>query len=67
MIRMENYKYTKRLYEKDEFYDLEKDPKELKNEIDNPKYQKIINECRLKIMEHLLATGDYIPQRKDKY
>ena len=39
MIRMKNYKYVYRLYEKDEFYNLENDPLELCNEIDNPQYQ----------------------------
>lgn len=66
MARMENYKYVKRLYEKDEFYNLELDPHELSNEIDNPIYGEVIGEIQLKMLEHLIATGDYIPQRRDK-
>ena len=65
MVRMGNYKYIKRLYESDEFYNLSSDPAELCNEIDNSKYGDIINQCRLEIMEHLIKTGDYIPRRKD--
>lgn len=66
MIRMGDYKYVRRLYEKDEFYNLHLDPGELKNEIDNPKYEFIISSMKLEMLNHLIATGDYIPQRRDK-
>ena len=34
MCRNKNFKYIKRAYEKDEFYDLKQDPGEIKNLID---------------------------------
>ncbi|OCK50273.1 hypothetical protein BA768_20480 [Chryseobacterium sp. CBo1] len=32
-------------------YNLKKDPKELSNQIDNPKYQKIIGELKKQLVE----------------
>lgn len=66
MVRMGNHKYVKRLYELDEFYDLEVDPHELHNAIDDPKYANRIRECQMRILDHLISTGDYIPQRRDR-
>lgn len=40
----ENYKLAINLLDKDEFYDLKKDPDEMVNEIDNPEYLEIIRE-----------------------
>ncbi len=37
-----NYKYVFNGFDYDEFYDLNKDPHELANEIDNPNYKEII-------------------------
>lgn len=66
MVRSGNYKYVKRLYEKDELYNLEADPEELNNVIENPEYESLIKEFQLKILDHLIRTGDYVPQRKDR-
>ena len=65
MIRMKNYKYVYRLYEKDEFYNLENDPLELCNEIDNPQYQSIIIEMKMRMLTWFVETGDIVPNRKD--
>lgn len=65
MIRMGNLKYVYRLYEKDEFYDLSKDPQELVNEIDNPIYKQNINDMKLRILQFMVETGDIVPDRKD--
>lgn len=66
MIRMGNQKYTYRLYESDEFYDLDVDPLELNNAIDDPKYAQIIQTMKERLLKLLVETGDYVPNRRDK-
>ena len=66
MIRMGDYKYTMRLYEKDEFYDLKKDPMELHNMIDEKCYQDQIQKMKLQLLTWYMQTTDYVPNRKDK-
>lgn len=65
MIRMGNYKYTMRLYERDEFYDLSLDPMEIENRIDDPSYADAIQRMRMQLLETFMATGDYVPNGKD--
>ena len=66
MIRMGNLKYTMRLYELDELYDLEKDPYELNNIINDPAYAKVVNDMKLRMLQFYMETGDWVPNRKDK-
>ena len=54
----ENYKLAINLLDRDEFYDLEKDPDEMVNEIDNPEYLEIIREYHRKLVTHMNATRD---------
>lgn len=65
MIRMGNYKYTKRLYETDEFYDLEKDPFELHNAIFDEEYQDIITKMKYRMLDYFMETGDFVPNKRD--
>lgn len=65
MCRDSRYKYIKRLYEEDEFYDLKTDPKELRNLIDDPLYQEAILKSKEKLLTHLLDTADVVPLQKD--
>lgn len=65
MCRMGNMKYTMRLYEKDELYDLDVDPFELQNEIDNPKYKDIIKKFKERILYYYMETADFVPMGKD--
>ncbi len=65
MIRMNQYKYVMRLYEQDEFYDLENDPMELVNRIDEPQYQSQIQTMRMRLLQFYMETGDVVPNRKD--
>lgn len=65
MCRMGNIKYTMRLYEKDELYDLNQDPLELHNQIDNPKYRDIILKFKERILYYYMETGDFVPQGRD--
>jgi hypothetical protein len=66
MCRMGNIKYTMRLYEKDELYDLDKDPLELINQIDNPDYQDIVLKFKERILYYYMETADFVPQGKDQ-
>lgn len=65
MIRMKNMKYVYRLYELDELYDLENDPMELHNLIHEAKYQDLIKQMKLRLLDFMIETGDIVPDRKD--
>ena len=65
MCRMNNLKYTLRLYETDELYDLDADPLELSNEIDNPIYKEEIAKFKEEILKFYMSTGDFVPMGRD--
>lgn len=65
MIRSERYKYIRRLYETDEFYDLEKDPNELNNSINDPEYKGEIAKMQLEMLEWYQKTCDVVPFKAD--
>ena len=65
MMRMGNLKYTMREYERDELYDLDRDPDEQINEIDNPEYKEKLMEMKDYMLRWYQATADYVPDRKD--
>ena len=65
MIRMGNLKYTQRLYERDELYDLSKDPDEMCNVIDDPAYAQDVLKMKLRMLEWYQETADFVPNRKD--
>lgn len=66
MIRMGNLKYVKRLYEKDELYDLDKDPQELYNVIDDEAYLYDVLKMKDRMLTFYQETGDIVPNRRDK-
>lgn len=57
-IRNRRFKYIWNLTDIDEFYDLEKDPGELINEIDNIEYAEIIAEMKPKLFDELTRLND---------
>ncbi|MHA1805015.1 MAG: sulfatase family protein [Promethearchaeota archaeon] len=61
-------KFMKKLHQKprprEEFYDLEKDPNEMDNQITDPDYQDIIQELKGKLREWMEKTSDPILQGK---
>lgn len=65
MIRMGDLKFIQRLYERDELYDLKKDPDEMVNEIDNPEYADAILRMKMRMLEWYQETADFVPNRKD--
>jgi len=66
MCRTHDYKYVRRLYETDELYDLQKDPMELTNRIDDPDYADILAEMRDRLLTWYQATCDVVPHKTDK-
>lgn len=66
MIRMGNMKYTMRLYEKDELYNLENDPFELNNLIDDDRYRDVCRDMKERLLYHYMETADFVPNRRDK-
>lgn len=65
MIRMGNLKYTMRLYERDTLYDLDLDPHEQVNRIDDPAYAEKVAEMRERLLTWYQETADWVPNRKD--
>lgn len=65
MITDGTYKYVRRIYEEDEFYDLVKDPQEKVNVIDKDEYKLKISEMQLKMLEWYQGTCDIVPYDYD--
>jgi arylsulfatase A-like enzyme len=66
MCRTHEYKYVRRLYEKDELYDLRADPRELVNRVDDPALAGVLVRLRERLLDHLLETGDVVPFQADQ-
>lgn len=66
MCRTKDYKYVKRLYEKDELYDMTSDSQELINQIDNKKYAHILLNLKERLCDFYLETSDIVPHKTDK-
>ncbi len=66
MCRTRDWKYVRRLGESDELYDLQNDPQELDNRINDP----ALSEVRAQLVERMLLwfleTGDVVPFQIDK-
>ncbi len=60
MIRTERYKYVYNPPGVDELYDLERDPHELQNVIDNPQYAETKLRLRQQLAEWMTDTDDMI-------
>jgi arylsulfatase A-like enzyme len=66
MCRTPSHKYVRRLYEKDELYDLEKDPQELHNRIDDPSFERIRFELKERMTDWYMETCDVVPYDPDR-
>jgi len=66
MCRTKEYKYIKRLYENDEFYDLAVDSEEKYNKIDDTKYREAIFEHKELMLEWYQQTCDVVPFELDQ-
>ncbi|MFW9878693.1 MAG: sulfatase-like hydrolase/transferase [Candidatus Thorarchaeota archaeon] len=65
MCRTKDFKYVRRLYEKDELYDLSKDPVEMNNLIDDPAYIDILSGLKEKMLTWYVETCDIVPFQTD--
>ena len=65
MCRTREYKYVRRLYEQDELYDLQADPAELHNRIDDPALAQALAELKERSLTFYLETGDVVPLDTD--
>ncbi len=62
MVRTARWKYVHDpMGDKDELYDLQRDPAELDNLIDDPLYRDVIADLRLKLADWMIATEDSPP------
>lgn len=66
MCRTQTHKYVRRLYEKDELYDLVNDPQELRNQIDNPTYAKTLADLKERLLTFYLETADVVKHQTDR-
>lgn len=66
MCRTERYKYIHRLYETDEFYDLQADPQERCNRIHDPALAEEIARHRQRMVDWYQETCDVVPRQTDK-
>ncbi|MCZ8511714.1 sulfatase-like hydrolase/transferase [Paenibacillus filicis] len=61
MARTKTFKYVKRLYERDELYDLTKDPDELHNLIEDEDYEGVRQELLERLVDWYMETADAVP------
>lgn len=66
MIRSEKYKYISRITGEDEFYDLQKDPYEMTNQIENQEYESIILNLKNQMLKWMQCTSDIVPFDYDR-
>jgi arylsulfatase A-like enzyme len=66
MCRTARHKYVRRLYEKDELYDLEADPQELVNRIDDPALADARDRLRDRMLTWYMDTADAVPFDTDR-
>ncbi len=66
MCRDGRYKYVRRFYEIDELYDLETDPGELDNRIDDPALADVRARLAERMLTWYMETCDVVPHGPDK-
>lgn len=66
MCRTRTHKYIRRHYEKDELYDLENDPGECRNVIDDPACAAVLAELRERMLTWYMETCDVVPRATDR-
>jgi arylsulfatase A-like enzyme len=66
MCRTRDFKYVRRLYESDEFYDLRSDPGEEQNRIADPALAHERDRLRDRLLAFFVETGDTVPHDPDR-
>jgi arylsulfatase A-like enzyme len=58
IVLTNRYKYVAALYDKDELYDLQEDPFERRNLVDEPQHASLARDLRQRLIEHIDRTED---------
>lgn len=66
MCRTQRYKYVRRLEEQDELYDLQDDPQELHNRIDDPVLGGVLLQLKERMLNWYQQTCDVVPLDADR-
>lgn len=66
MCRTARFKYVRRLYESDELYDLERDPQELHNVVNDAAYSQVLAQMRERLLTWFMETADVVPFQPDR-
>jgi len=66
MCRTATHKYVMRLYEQDEMYDLESDPLEETNVIDDPALAEVQAVLKARLLRWYMETCDVVPRQTDR-
>ena len=61
LLRRENCKYVAHIDDQDELYDLERDPFELRNLVDEPDMQDILSNMRERLCRQMETHDDGAP------
>jgi arylsulfatase A-like enzyme len=67
MCRTATHKYVRRLYERDELYDLRDDPLESRNRIDDTEYGPVLLELKERMLTWYMETCDVVPFDLDEW
>lgn len=65
MIRTKDFKYVKRLYESDEFYNLNNDPLELHNLVNDAGHKEVLIDLKERMLTWYQETSDIVPFAMD--
>jgi arylsulfatase A-like enzyme len=65
MCRTDRWKYVRRLYEKDQLFDLASDPREQHNRIDDPASSAILQTLQNRMLTFFMETSDVVPHATD--
>jgi arylsulfatase A-like enzyme len=66
MCRTKRYKYVRRVYESDELYDLQADPHELTNRIEDASLAGELAALKERLLTFFLTTSDVVPFDSDR-
>lgn len=66
MVRTRRYKYVRRFYESDELYDLDTDPGEERNRIDDRELADVLLDLKERMLTWYQETCDVVPFELDK-
>ena len=66
MIRTKQYKFVRRISGENELYDMEHDPRETTNLINDKKYSEVIAELSMKLLQWYQETSDIVPYTLDE-